>query len=118
MPKGPDPAVKRLAMQVEDHPVEYASFEGVIPEGEYRGGTVLVSDRGTWIPENEDVGKALQKGELKFRLNGQKLHGSWVLVRTRGYGHSADRSWLLTKSSRPLRVEEGHHFDPTALGCK
>src|SRR5712675_1102598 len=90
VPKGPslDPAVKRLAMQVEDHPVAYADFEGVIPEGEYGGGTVMVWDIGTYEPENaDDVGAALRKGELKFSLNGEKLKGSWVLVRTR------DRQW-------------------------
>jgi bifunctional non-homologous end joining protein LigD len=99
VPKGPslDPSVKRLAMQVEDHPVEYASFEGVIPEGEYGGGTVMVWDRGTWTPDNPDVKKSMEGGDLKFSINGEKLHGSWVLVRTRGYGHNADRSWLLIK---------------------
>lgn len=99
VPKGPslDPSVKRLAMQVEDHPVEYASFEGVIPEGEYGGGTVMVWDTGTWTPEVADVGEALKKGDLKFTLKGKKLRGSWVLVRTKGYGHNADRSWLLIK---------------------
>jgi bifunctional non-homologous end joining protein LigD len=99
VPKGPslDPSVKRLAMQVEDHPVEYARFEGVIPEGEYGGGTVMVWDKGTWTPEGEDIGEALKKGDLKFTLKGKKLHGSWVLVRTKGYGHNADRSWLLIK---------------------
>jgi bifunctional non-homologous end joining protein LigD len=94
VPKGPslDPSVKRLAMQVEDHPIEYAKFEGVIPEGEYGGGTVMVWDYGTYKPENnEDVAGALRKGELKFTLNGKKLKGSWVLVRTR------DRQWLLIK---------------------
>jgi bifunctional non-homologous end joining protein LigD len=114
VPKGPslDPAVKRLAMQVEDHPVEYASFEGVIPEGEYGGGTVMVWDRGTWTPDNPDVKKSLQAGELKFSIDGEKLHGSWVLVRTRGYGHNADRSWLLIKhrdrfaSTKDIAVEE------------
>ena len=85
VPKGPslDPTVKRLAMQVEDHPVDYASFEGVIPEGEYGGGTVMVWDNGQWIPESVDVAAALQKGDLKFTLLGKKLRGSWVLVRTR-----------------------------------
>src|SRR5215469_17269759 len=99
VPKGPslDPSVKRLAMQVEDHPVEYASFEGVIPEGEYGGGTVMVWDNGEWEPESEDVDQALRKGDLKFTLHGTKLHGSWVLVRTRGFGSRADRSWLLIK---------------------
>jgi|HubBroStandDraft_6_1064221.scaffolds.fasta_scaffold35903_3 bifunctional non-homologous end joining protein LigD len=99
VPKGPslDPSVKRLAMQVEDHPIDYANFEGVIPEGEYGGGTVMVWDKGTWEPEVEDVDAALKKGDLKFTLHGKKLKGSWVLVRTRGYGRSSDRSWLLIK---------------------
>src|SRR4029077_12448860 len=100
VPKGPslDPSVKRLAMQVEDHPVEYGGFEGVIPEGEYGGGTVMVWDRGTWTPEVPDVDAALAKGDLKFTLNGAKLKGSWVLVRTRGFGGGGGRaSWLLIK---------------------
>jgi bifunctional non-homologous end joining protein LigD len=99
VPKGPslDPSVKRLAMQVEDHPVDYASFEGVIPEGEYGGGTVMVWDQGTWIPEQDDVDAALAKGDLKITLRGKKLKGSWVLVRTHGYGRSDGRSWLLIK---------------------
>jgi len=99
IPKGPslDPSVKRLAMQVEDHPVEYGGFEGTIPEGEYGGGTVMVWDRGEWAPENGDIAEALQKGDLKFTLYGKKLHGSWVLVRTRGYSSKADKSWLLIK---------------------
>jgi bifunctional non-homologous end joining protein LigD len=99
IPKGPslDPSVKRLAMHVEDHPVDYATFEGVIPEGKYGGGTVMVWDQGTWQPEAENVTEALKKGDLKFTLKGEKLHGSWVLVRTRGYGHNTDRSWLLIK---------------------
>lgn len=99
IPKGPslDPSVKRLAMQVEDHPVEYGGFEGVIPQGEYGGGTVMVWDTGTWNPEVDDPQSTLRKGELKFTLNGKKLHGSWALVRTRGYGSRADKSWLLIK---------------------
>jgi bifunctional non-homologous end joining protein LigD len=99
IPKGPslDPSVKRLAMQVEDHPVEYGGFEGVIPQGEYGGGTVMVWDTGTWNPEVDDPQSTLKKGELKFTLNGKKLHGSWALVRTRGYGSRADKSWLLIK---------------------
>src|SRR5918911_1324503 len=82
VPKGPslDPAARRLAMQTEDHPIEYNQFEGVTPEGEYGGGTVMIWDRGTWEPEVEDVGRALAKGDLKFRLRGKKLGGSWVLV--------------------------------------
>src|ERR1700732_4529135 len=99
IPKGPslDPSVKRLAMQVEDHPIDYASFEGVIPEGEYGGGTGMIWGQGTWEPEVEDVDAAMQKGDLKFTLQGKKLKGSWVLVRTRGYGRSSDKSWLLIK---------------------
>jgi bifunctional non-homologous end joining protein LigD len=99
VPKGPslDPSVKRLAIQVEDHPVEYAKFEGVIPEGQYGAGTVMVWDIGTWIPEQDDVADAIKKGELKFTLRGKKLRGSWVLVRTPGYGRNARNSWLLIK---------------------
>jgi bifunctional non-homologous end joining protein LigD len=93
VPKGPslDPSNKRFAMQTEDHPIEYNQFEGVIPESEYGGGTVMIWDRGTWEPEVEDVERALAKGDLKFKLNGKKLHGSWVLVRMR------PRQWLLIK---------------------
>lgn len=99
VPKGPslDPSVKRLAMQVEDHPREYGGFEGVIPEEEYGAGTVMVWDSGEWSPENDDVENALQKGDLKFTLYGKKLRGSWVLVRTRGYGGKTDKAWLLIK---------------------
>jgi bifunctional non-homologous end joining protein LigD len=99
VPKGPalDPTVRRLAMQVEDHPIDYATFEGVIPEGEYGGGTVMVWDRGTWTPEQSDVDAALAKGDLKMTLHGKKLKGSWVLVRTRGYGRDDGKSWLLIK---------------------
>jgi bifunctional non-homologous end joining protein LigD len=93
IPKGPslNPSVKRLATAVEDHPLDYASFEGVIPEGEYGGGTVMVWDRGTYEPENGEVSAGLTKGELKLRLRGKKLKGSWVLVRMRG------PTWLLIK---------------------
>ena len=78
-------------MQTEDHPIDYNQFEGVIPEGEYGGGTVMIWDQGTWEPEVDDVGKALAKGDVKFKLNGKKLRGSWVLVRMR------PRQWLLIK---------------------
>lgn len=98
IPKGPslDPSVKRLAAQVEDHPVEYGGFEGVIPKGEYGGGTVMLWDRGTWAPEEQDVDTALRKGELKFTLAGKKLRGSWLLVRTR-LGSGSKPQWLLIK---------------------
>jgi bifunctional non-homologous end joining protein LigD len=102
VPKGPslDPRTKRLAMKVEDHPLEYGEFEGVIPEG-YGAGIVMLWDRGTWSPEVDDVDAALKKGDLKLTLNGYKLKGSWVLVRTGGRypgaRGGADRSWLLIK---------------------
>src|SRR5437764_14327812 len=84
VPKGPslDPKTKRLAMHVEDHPIEYGTFEGVIPEG-YGAGIVMLWDQGTWKPEGPDIDAALKKGDLKFTLDGYKLKGSWVLVKTR-----------------------------------
>jgi bifunctional non-homologous end joining protein LigD len=101
VPKGPSlrPADKRLAMRVEDHPIDYGDFEGVIPEG-YGAGVVMLWDTGTWHPEVPDVDAALAKGDLKFRLEGVKLKGSWVLVRTRAWGGGGggnSRSWLLIK---------------------
>ena len=99
VPKGPslDPKTRRLAMHVEDHPVEYGEFEGVIPSG-YGAGIVMLWDRGTWTPEVDDVDAALKKGDLKFTLDGYKLKGSWVLVRTKGGpGGDSGRSWLLIK---------------------
>jgi bifunctional non-homologous end joining protein LigD len=103
VPKGPslDPGTKRLAMHVEDHPFAYGEFEGVIPEG-YGAGIVMLWDKGTWTPETDDVDAALKKGDLKFTLNGYKLKGSWVLVRTSGRyagsrGGGDGRTWLLIK---------------------
>ena len=121
VPKGPsiDPSVRRYAVQVEDHPLDYGDFEGVIPEG-YGAGIVMLWDRGTWEPEVEDVDAALRRGDLKFRLNGHKLKGSWVLVRTR-FGN--DRGWLLIKhrdawagpvditTFAPLSVKSGGDFE-------
>jgi bifunctional non-homologous end joining protein LigD len=99
VPKGPslDPRTKRLAMHVEDHPIEYGTFEGVIPEG-YGAGIVMLWDQGTWTPQVDDVDGALKKGDLKFTLDGYKLKGSWVLVRTGGkWAGTGTRSWLLIK---------------------
>jgi len=128
VPKGPslDPKVKRLAMKVEDHPFDYGEFEGVIPEG-YGAGIVMLWDRGTWTPDVDDVDAALKKGDLKFTLNGYKLKGSWVLVRTGGRYAGArgggDRSWLLIKHRddwagdlditefAPLSVKSGGDFE-------
>src|SRR3954471_16518787 len=85
VPKGPslNPADRRLAMHVEDHPVDYGDFEGVIPSG-YGAGIVMLWDTGSWEPLDADVDAALERGELKFRLEGVKLKGDWVLVRTHG----------------------------------
>ena len=123
VPKGPspDPAVKRLAMETEPHPMDYNQFEGVIPEGQYGGGTVMIWDKGVWAPatphglgDEDEVDRQLRKGDLKFVLLGEKLSGSWVLVRTRG-----ERQWLMIKHrdqyvsdedltvTRPLSVVSG-----------
>ena len=94
VPKGPslDPSQKRLAMQVEDHPLEYAGFEGIIPDGEYGGGTVMIWDEGTYeMLDDVDPEAALRKGELRFVLHGKKLTGRWTLVST------GQRKWLLIK---------------------
>src|SRR6187402_757012 len=98
VPKGPtlDPSVKRLAVQTEDHPLEYGSFEGSIPEGEYGGGTVMVWDRGTWQPDG-DAKQAYEKGHLSFQLHGEKLTGGWHLVKTQRAGQKLN-SWLLFKA--------------------
>ena len=96
-------------MQVEDHPVEYGSFEGVIPEG-YGAGVVMLWDYGTWTPETSDIDAALRKGDFKFTLDGFKLKGSWALIRTKGYGDSGKPSWLLIKHkdhwSGPIDITE------------
>ena len=106
VPKGPslDPAVKRLAMQTEPHPMDYNQFEGVIPEGEYGGGTVMIWDYGTYTAagDEDDPEAALRagyrKGDFKFVLRGKRLRGSWVLVRTKGRGdRSRQGQWLLIK---------------------
>jgi bifunctional non-homologous end joining protein LigD len=99
--RGPsdDPADKRLAVEVEDHPLDYGDFEGTIPAGEYGGGTVQLWDRGYWIPEGSKApGEALRAGDLKFTLEGKRLHGSWVLVRMRNDRTGGKRTnWLLIK---------------------
>jgi bifunctional non-homologous end joining protein LigD len=97
VPKGPslDPSVKRLAVEVEDHPLEYGEFEGTIPEKHYGAGDVLLWDKGVWIPEDDDPAAALRKGRLHFRLEGEKLHGRWILTRT---GREEKKpQWLLIK---------------------
>src|ERR1700754_2246289 len=99
VPKGPslDPDDKRLAVEVEDHPIEYATFEGTIPEGQYGGGTVMVWDQGTWEPKDGmDPRAALRAGKLEFQLHGKKLSGGWMLVRMGGRSGSKPQ-WLLRK---------------------
>ena len=100
MTRGPslDPADKRLAVEVEDHPLDYGDFEGTIPKGQYGGGTVQMWDRGYWAPEpGFDPEAALAKGELKFVMEGERLHGGWVLVRLKRRGSDKHDNWLLIK---------------------
>src|SRR5213082_3831746 len=106
VPKGPsyDPSVRRLAMEVEDHPIEYNTFEGTIPQGEYGGGTVMLWDRGTYEPEGGDGVEALRdgyrRGDLKFVLHGERLRGGWVLVRMKRPGRP---QWSRSPCSTNLR---------------
>ena len=130
--RGPslDPGEKRLAVHVEDHPVEYNTFEGTIPQGEYGGGTVMIWDRGRWTPEG-DPHKGLAKGHLTFDLDGEKLHGRWHLVRLRARPKERRDNWLLIKSKdeaargprgkdildeEPLSVATGRSMDEIAEG--
>jgi len=131
VPRGPclDPAEKRLAVHVEDHPLDYAQFEGVIPKGEYGGGEVLVWDYGSWTPE-EDPQQAYQEGKIKFSLSGEKLHGRWMLVKIKPRPNEPDKQWLLMKerdeAARPLgeydvlidsqSVQTGRSIDEIARG--
>jgi bifunctional non-homologous end joining protein LigD len=132
VPKGPslDPSVRRLAMEVEDHPISYNTFEGTIPQGEYGGGTVMLWDRGTYEAEDgggvESLRRGYEKGDLKLVLHGKRLHGSWALVRMRRPGRP---QWLLIKHrddaadrARDLTAEEttsvvtGRTMEEIAMG--
>jgi bifunctional non-homologous end joining protein LigD len=106
--RGPslDPAEKRLAVHTEDHPIAYNTFEGTIPKGQYGGGTVLLWDRGRWIPEG-DPHKGYAKGHLAFSLEGEKLHGAWHLVRLKKRAREKQESWLLIKSADHVAREPG-----------
>ncbi len=116
VPKGPslDPAVKRLAVHVEDHPVEYGSFEGTIPEGSYGAGTVDIWDHGTWTPQGSlrDAREGYANGKLKFTLDGDKLHGGWMLVRSHMDDTKQDQ-WLLIKE-RDADARDQQAFDVVA----
>jgi bifunctional non-homologous end joining protein LigD len=113
VPKGPslDPAHKRLAVEVEDHPLDYGAFEGTIPEGHYGAGKVWIWDEGQWQPEG-DAAKALKAGRMHFELKGKRLRGAWSLVRTRLSGNKAQ--WLLIKSQDEA-VRSGDEADDTPL---
>ncbi len=111
-----DPAVKRLAVEVEDHPLDYGTFEGTIPQGQYGGGTVQLWDVGTWAPQGEsDPLKDLAKGHLKFQMNGERMRGHWALVRLRDDaakpGRKTRHNWLLIKENDG----ETNRKDPDAL---
>jgi len=109
--KGPslDPHDKRLAVEVEDHPLDYGDFEGTIPKGQYGGGSVMLWDRGYWTPEGMTAEEGLKQGELKFTLEGERLHGSWVLVRMKGDKFGGKRTnWLLIKHD-DAHAREGDH---------
>ena len=96
-----DPAVKRLAVEVEDHPIEYGTFEGTIPKGQYGGGTVQLWDRGTWTPQGDDPERDLKRGHLKIVMDGERMHGKWALIRLRDReerpGRKTRHNWLLIK---------------------
>ena len=118
VPKGipTDPSAKRLAVRVEDHPLEYGKFEGRIPEGQYGAGTVEIWDKGEWRPDDPHVDAALRRGELKFTLDGKRLKGSWVLVRTRlgVAGRSGKQAWLLIKRTEPAAARPDGSERPAA----
>ncbi|QIK78344.1 DNA ligase D [Sphingomonas piscis] len=100
VPKGPslDPGQNRLAIRTEDHPLDYGTFEGTIPKGEYGGGTVMLWDRGTWIPEpGKDPRKTIEEGHLHFRLEGERMHGDWVMFRLKGKPGDKSEPWMLKK---------------------
>jgi len=98
-----DPAVKRLAVEVEDHPIEYGTFEGTIPKGQYGGGTVQLWDRGTWTSQTDDPERDLKRGSLKIVMDGERMQGKWALIRLRdrdeGSGRKVRHNWLLIKET-------------------
>ena len=120
MPKGPtlDPDVRRLAVHVEDHPLEYADFEGVIPGGEYGGGDVIVWDRGTWEPaKTDDPAAAVASGELHVELHGEKLRGRFVLVRT-GRARSRTRQGAVAPAAQARRGRRRRAGTPRTIRAR
>ena len=117
VPKGPslDPSVKRMAQHVEDHPLEYAAFEGIIPAGEYGGGTVMVWDRGTWAPESPDVDAALKKGDLKFTPARREAEGLVGPRPHEGLGQLVEARLAPHQAPRRFRLRRGHRRDAPAL---
>ena len=130
VPKGPsyDPSVKRLAMMTEDHPYDYAAFEGVIPDGNYGAGNVIIWDQGTWelIGPGDDPVKALESGDLKFRLYGKKMFGEWALFRIKGRSpkgkrvaaRQASRQVRERQSRRDGSRAEVRRVEQNARGCR
>src|SRR5438093_2287521 len=114
VPKGPtlDASARRMAVHVEDHPIEYLDFEGVIPKGEYGGGDVIVWDWGTWLPEPEtpDGRRAVEDGELKFTLQGEKLRGRFTIVRTSGRGGGRGARERRDSSRMPFEESGGEQW--------
>ena len=103
VPNGPslNPDDKRLAMRTEDHPLDYGTFEGTIPKGEYGGGTVMLWDRGRWIPEpGKDPRKTIEEGHLHFELEGERMKGEWVMFRLKPRPGEKAEPWMLKKSHR------------------
>ena len=113
-----DPATKRLAVEVEDHPIDYGTFEGTIPQGEYGGGTVQLWDNGTWTPQSNDPERDLKRGNLKVCFDGKRMKGGWALIRLRdrdeGRRRNPRHNWLLIKEND----EEARPGDPEALGSE
>jgi bifunctional non-homologous end joining protein LigD len=111
VPKGPslDPSTNRLAMRTEDHPLDYGSFEGIIPKQEYGGGTVMLWDRGRWIPHpDKDPRKTLDEGHLHFTLEGERMHGEWVMFRLKGKPGDKGEAWMLKKvTDEAAKPDEG-----------
>jgi bifunctional non-homologous end joining protein LigD len=109
---------KRLAMRVEDHPLDYADFEGVIPAGNYGAGTVMLWDRGTFTVAGDDPGTALQKGKIELQLHGKKLKSDWTLVRMKGHESHGKEPWLLIKTGESIPAFSAWSNDRSAISAR